>query len=129
MSVLIYSDPVHLQHVFFFFFFLPFTNKSQLVDLQKDPLSANELLGDGANPLGGLLGAALGGSAAEVQARVEEATKNAVDLTSLVRKKKAKDDDADAVNGHGKRKADEESTELETKRTKVQEEQAAEADK
>lgn len=82
------------------------------------------------NPLGGLLGAALGGSAAEVQARVEEATKNAVDLSSLVRKKKPKDDEATTpVNGGGKRKADEESTELESKKAKVVEEQQAEAEK
>lgn len=101
------------------------TDPSQLVDLKKDPLSASDLLGDGANALGGILGAAVGESAADVQARVEEATKNAVDLTSLVRKKKAKDEDAGSVNG-GKRKADEQATELETKRTKV-EEQAAEA--
>ncbi|PNP59443.1 hypothetical protein THARTR1_00933 [Trichoderma harzianum] len=104
--------------------------EQRLVDLKKDPLSASELLGDGANPLGGILGAAFGQSAAEVQARVEEASKNAVDLTSLVRKKKAKDDDAVNGSGNTKRKADEESTELETKRTKVEEEeQTAEADK
>ncbi|KAL6806039.1 hypothetical protein J3E68DRAFT_32918 [Trichoderma sp. SZMC 28012] len=106
--------------------------EQRLVDLKKDPLSAsaNELLGDGANPLGGILGAAFGQSAAEVQARVEEASKNAVDLTSLVRKKKAKDDDAVNGSGNTKRKADEESSELETKRTKVEEEeQTAEADK
>ncbi|KAK4076414.1 hypothetical protein Trihar35433_2974 [Trichoderma harzianum] len=104
--------------------------EQRLVDLKKDPLSANDLLGDGANPLGGILGAAFGQSAAEVQARVEEASKNAVDLTSLVRKKKAKDDDAVNGSGNTKRKADEETSELETKRTKVdEEEQAAEADK
>ncbi|KAK0759993.1 hypothetical protein N5P37_007071 [Trichoderma harzianum] len=104
--------------------------EQRLVDLKKDPLSANDLLGDGANPLGGILGAAFGQSAAEVQARVEEASKNAVDLTSLVRKKKAKDDDAVNGSGNTKRKADEESSELETKRTKVdEEEQTAEADK
>ncbi|KAJ4864332.1 SHNi-TPR domain-containing protein [Trichoderma breve] len=104
--------------------------EQRLVDLKKDPLSANDLLGDGANPLGGILGAAFGQSAAEVQARVEEASKNAVDLTSLVRKKKAKDDDAVNGSGNTKRKADEESSELEMKRTKVdEEEQTAEADK
>ncbi|KAL7813720.1 hypothetical protein V8C26DRAFT_404636 [Trichoderma gracile] len=105
--------------------------EQRLVDLRKDPLSTSELLGDGANPLGGILGAAFGQSAADVQARVEEATKNAVDLTGLVRKKKAKADDAEAAKGNGKRKADDdESTELETKRTKVEEgQQAAEAEK
>ncbi|TFB04250.1 NASP-related protein sim3 [Trichoderma ghanense] len=96
--------------------------EQRLVDLRKDPLSTNDLLGDGANPLGGILGAAFGQSAADVQARVEEATKNAVDLTGLVRKKKAKVEDAEAANGNGKRKADDESTELDTKRTKVEEE-------
>ncbi|UKZ46719.1 hypothetical protein TrVGV298_000926 [Trichoderma virens] len=103
--------------------------EQRLVDLQKDPLSTADLLGDGANPLGGILGAAFGQSAAEVQARVEEASKNAVDLTSLVRKKKAKGEDAADGNGNAKRKADEETSELETKRTKVEEEQTAEADK
>ncbi|UKZ92327.1 uncharacterized protein TrAFT101_007287 [Trichoderma asperellum] len=104
--------------------------EQRLVDLRKDPLSTNELLSEGVNPLGGLLGAALGGSAAEVQARVEEATKNAVDLSGLVRKKKPKDDEATIpVNNGGKRKADEESTELESKKAKVVEEQPAETEK
>ncbi|KAK1246989.1 hypothetical protein MKX08_000791 [Trichoderma sp. CBMAI-0020] len=102
--------------------------EQRLVDLKKDPLSASELLSEGVNPLGGLLGAALGGSAAEVQARVEEATKNAVDLSSLVRKKKPKDDEATTPTNGGKRKADEESTELESKKAKVVEEQPAEAE-
>ncbi|KAL7811035.1 hypothetical protein V8C44DRAFT_331682 [Trichoderma aethiopicum] len=107
--------------------------EQRLVDLRKDPLSASELLGD-ANPLGGILGAAFGQSAADVQARVEEASKNAKDLTGLVRKKKATkvdDAEAEAANGNGKRKADDdESTELETKRAKVEgEEQVAEAEK
>lgn len=101
----------------------------QLVDLKKDPLSASDLLSEGVNPLGGLLGAALGGSAAEVQARVEEATKNAVDLSGLVRKKKPKDDEAATPANGGKRKADEESTELESKKAKVVDEQPAEAEK
>ncbi|PON26103.1 HAT1-interacting factor 1 [Trichoderma gamsii] len=103
--------------------------EQRLVDLKKDPLSANDLLSEGVNPLGGLLGAALGGSAAEVQARVEEATKNAVDLSGLVRKKKPKDDEAATPANGGKRKADEESTELESKKAKVVDEQPAEAEK
>ncbi|UKZ62398.1 uncharacterized protein TrAtP1_003648 [Trichoderma atroviride] len=102
--------------------------EQRLVDLKKDPLSASDLLSEGVNPLGGLLGAALGGSAAEVQARVEEATKNAVDLSSLVRKKKPKDDEATTPTNGSKRKADEESTELESKKAKVVEEQPAEAE-
>ena len=39
------------------------------------------------DPVSGLLGAALGEASAEAMARVEEAKKNAKDLTGLVRKK------------------------------------------
>ncbi|POR38107.1 NASP-like protein sim3 [Tolypocladium paradoxum] len=88
--------------------------EQRLVDLRKDPIDASDLLGGGpeANPLGGILGAALGESAAETQARVEEAAKNANDLTGLVRKKKAKgaaDSPAPApapAATNGKRKAE-----------------------
>lgn len=81
----------------------------QLVDLRKDPIDTKELLGGDANPLGGILGAALGESSAERQARVEEAKRTATDLTGLVRKKKpaANGDAATASAGDsGKRKAE-----------------------
>lgn len=42
-------------------------------------------LGEG--PIGGILGAALGESTVETEARIEEAKKTATDLTGLVRKK------------------------------------------
>jgi HAT1-interacting factor 1 len=78
----------------------------QLVDLRKDPIDTKELLGAEANPLGGILGAALGESAAETQARVEEAKRTATDLTGLVRKKKPANGDAPAGDS-SKRKAEE----------------------
>jgi HAT1-interacting factor 1 len=70
----------------------------------------------GVNPLGGILGTAIGKSPADTAARIEEATKNATDLSGLVRhKKKTKPSEAvtaqgsDNTNGaNGKRKADEE---------------------
>lgn len=79
----------------------------------------------------GIMGSALGESASETQARVEEAKKNATDLTGLVRKKK-KDDDAqpaEQTNGSGsngtKRKAEEPAESDESaKKAKVVEEAA-----
>ncbi|KFA73267.1 hypothetical protein S40288_08620 [Stachybotrys chartarum IBT 40288] len=83
--------------------------EQRLVDLRKDPIDTKELLGGDANPLGGILGAALGESSAERQARVEEAKRTATDLTGLVRKKKpaANGDAATTSAGDsGKRKAE-----------------------
>ncbi|KAG8406886.1 hypothetical protein J3459_006636 [Metarhizium acridum] len=102
--------------------------EQRLVDLKKDPIDASDLLGGPqANALGGLFGAALGESAAETQARVEEAKKTATDLTGLVRKKKAKEEEkpepaAPATNG--KRKAEDEVPEAaeSPKRAKVEDE-------
>ncbi|OLN85560.1 NASP-related protein sim3 [Colletotrichum chlorophyti] len=60
--------------------------EQRLVDLRKPPIDVNAALGgDG---VGGILGAALGESSAQTQARIEEAKKTATDLTGLVRKKK-----------------------------------------
>lgn len=108
--------------------------------MKKDPIDAADLLGGPeANALGGIFGAALGESAAETQARVEEAKKTATDLTGLVRKKakeadeavaedKGKDEDkkpelaAPATNG--KRKAEDEAPEAaeSPKKAKVEDE-------
>jgi hypothetical protein len=67
-------------------------------------------MGADANPFGGLLGAALGESSAEAQARIDEATKTATDLTGLVRKKKPKEEpkaaSPPAEASAAKRKAD-----------------------
>ncbi|KAJ6443410.1 histone H1-binding protein [Purpureocillium lavendulum] len=90
--------------------------EQRLVDLRKDPIDASDLLGGdaAANALGGLLGAVTGESAADKQARVEEAAKNATDLSGLVRKKKAKEPEAApeapaATSTNGKRKAEDEA--------------------
>lgn len=63
--------------------------------------------------MGGILGAALGESPAEAQARIEEAKKSAKDLTGLVRRKakapETQDGSANGTNGaatNGKRKAE-----------------------
>lgn len=80
----------------------------QLVDLRKPPIDMQSALGLG--PMGGILGAALGESAVQTEARIEEAKKTATDLTGLVRKKgkpaAAPAEEPDASNG-GKRKAEE----------------------
>ncbi|KAG6013637.1 hypothetical protein E4U43_007187 [Claviceps pusilla] len=62
--------------------------EQRLVDLRKDPINADDLIGRDTMPIGSILGSALGESAADTQARVEEAKKTATDLTGLVRKKK-----------------------------------------
>lgn len=81
--------------------------------------------------MGGLFGAAGGESAAQTEARIEEAKKTANDLTGLVRKKKAKDEPqqaapAEAANNgketNGKRKAEESienEAEIGSKKAKV----------
>lgn len=66
--------------------------------------------------MGGILGTALGESPAEAQARIEEAKKNATDLTGLVRRKvkatettESSKNDANGSAGtatNGKRKAE-----------------------
>ncbi len=93
----------------------------QLVDLRKNPIDPQELLGaPEANVLGGLFGAVLGETPEQTQARVAEATKGAVDLTSMVRKKtKPETDSAGAAaaaapaesSTNGKRKAEDELVE------------------
>ncbi|KAK0386721.1 hypothetical protein NLU13_6556 [Sarocladium strictum] len=98
--------------------------EQRLVDLKADPIDAKGLLGDEANPLGGILGATLGESAAETKARVEEAKKTANDLSGLVRKKKAAPAETAApeaaapATSNGKRKADDDDEELENGATK-----------
>ncbi|KAL8404137.1 hypothetical protein RB594_009122 [Gaeumannomyces avenae] len=62
--------------------------EQRLVELRGMPVDVEKLLGKD-NPLSGILGAALGETPGQVEARVQEATKNATDLSGLVRKKKA----------------------------------------
>ncbi|KAI0836761.1 hypothetical protein F5Y06DRAFT_273301 [Hypoxylon sp. FL0890] len=82
--------------------------EQRLVELQKPPMDVNSALAADDVMLG-VLGAALGESAAEKEARVEEAKKNAKDVSGLVRKK-AKEEpkqEAKKTNGNGKRPAEE----------------------
>lgn len=98
--------------------------EQRLVDLRKGPIDADELLGGPqGNALGGVFGAVLGESSAQTSARVEEAKKTAVDLTSMVRKR-AKQEDGPSSTSNGKRKADEpaETGGESPKKTKVDEE-------
>ncbi|KAF5979077.1 HAT1-interacting factor 1 [Fusarium coicis] len=102
--------------------------EQRLVELRNDPIDAKDILGADAGPIGGILGAALGESAAETKARVDEAKKTATDLSGLVRKKN-KDEPAaeepEAARAHeaetnGKRKAEEPAEDTETKKAKVE---------
>ena len=81
----------------------------------------------GGNPLGGVLGTTVGESPSEMAARIEEAKKNATDVSGLVRHKpkKAAVEAAVETNGsngaNGKRKAeDEPEVEVDTKKAKVE---------
>ncbi|OTA80355.1 hypothetical protein M434DRAFT_50419, partial [Hypoxylon sp. CO27-5] len=83
--------------------------EQRLVELQKPPMDVNSVLAADDGVLG-VLGAALGESAAEKEARLEEAKKNAKDVSGLVRKKakdEPKQEAAKETNGNGKRPADE----------------------
>lgn len=83
----------------------------------------------GGNAMGGVLGAALGETPAEAATRIEEAKKTATDLTGLVRRKKgektaeATPEPAAAAptNGtNGKRKAEDDAEESDSKKAKVE---------
>lgn len=102
------------------------TPNDQLVELRKPPVDMNDALGQD-NPLSGILGKALGESSSEQAERLEEAKKNATDLSGLVRKKN-KDTEPKtepAGEGSGKRKAEDpaDGEESDSKKTKVEEAQ------
>jgi HAT1-interacting factor 1 len=100
---------------------------SQLVDLKKPPVDVQGVLGAD-NAMSGILGAALGESAAETEARLEEAKKSAKDLSSLVRKKEKKPEASPAPETNGKRKAEDAAEgDEESKKVKVDGEAAATA--
>ncbi|TGJ81485.1 hypothetical protein E0Z10_g7274 [Xylaria hypoxylon] len=80
--------------------------EQRLTELRKPPVDMNTALGQG-NPLAGLLGEAFGESSSEQAARVEEAKKNAKDLSGLVRKKAKEEPKAEPEESNGKRKAEE----------------------
>jgi HAT1-interacting factor 1 len=92
------------------------TTPHKLVDLRKPPIDINAAInGPAAAAMGGILGATLGETAGQAEARIAEAKKTATDLSGLVRKKAKADEPAAApvaTNGssettNGKRKADE----------------------
>ena len=100
----------------------------QLAELKAPPVDVKDAL-TGAldvNPTGGVLGATLGESPAEAAARIEEAKKNATDLTGLIRKKPKPDATTFelplSTNGtNGKRKAEDDPEESDSKKVKVNE--------
>ncbi|KAI9736486.1 MAG: hypothetical protein M1818_005996 [Claussenomyces sp. TS43310] len=113
--------------------------EQRLLDLRAPPIDVNAALhgpagaADGINPMGGILGATLGESPAEAQARIDEAKRTATDLTGLVRRKKAPktgddgdEDEHTATNGNGavatKRKANELESDDAAVVTKLEEE-------
>ncbi|KAI0414350.1 hypothetical protein F5X98DRAFT_365887 [Xylaria grammica] len=99
--------------------------EQRLIELRKPPVDMGAALGQD-NPLSGLLGQALGESSSEQAARVEEAKKNAKDLSGLVRKKAKEEPTAEPEETNGKRKADEPADGQEdSKKAKVEETIAA----
>ncbi|KKY34304.1 putative histone h1-binding protein [Diaporthe ampelina] len=73
--------------------------EQRLVDLRGPPIDVKAALG--VDPMGGILGAALGESSTETEARIEEAKKTATDLTGLVRKKDKRKAEGDAEGQEG----------------------------
>jgi HAT1-interacting factor 1 len=80
---------------------------------------------DGSGTLGSILGAILGESPAEQRVRLEEASKNANDISGLVRRKKnvLEEEESKAengINGNGKRKVESTEVEASGKRARVE---------
>lgn len=95
--------------------------EQRLVELQKPPMDVNSVLA-GDDPVLGLLGAAIGESATEKQARLEEAKKAAKDVSGLVRKKAKEEPKPEAEQTNGKRKAEDAAPgEDDAKKAKVEE--------
>ena len=99
----------------------------QLVELRQPPVSINDPTStgtvDGSNPLSGILGSILGESPAAQKARLEEASRQATDLTDLVKRKKgsavpspqpAAEHTPNVTNGKRKVEFDEEVVEVGT---------------
>lgn len=92
--------------------------EQRLQDLRKPAASLSALQGGEGDVMQGVLGAMLGESKGQAQERLKEATAQANDLTGLVKKKKVKAESV--VEGKGKRKAEEESSEGSGKKAKVE---------
>ncbi|KAI2467425.1 hypothetical protein F4781DRAFT_402362 [Annulohypoxylon bovei var. microspora] len=94
--------------------------EQRLIDLRKPPMDVNSVLASDDTMLG-VLGAALGESTEKKDARIEEAKKNAKDVSGLVRKK-TKEESKQETNGNGKRKAEDAAPgDDEAKKAKVEE--------
>lgn len=95
-----------------------------MTDLRNDPIDTKKLLGGDENPVAGLFGAAMAGeTAAQAQARANEASKNATDLSSLVRKKPQEKapSPSNVSETSNKRKAEDDAEEEESaKKAKVE---------
>ncbi|KAI9787537.1 MAG: hypothetical protein M1839_000067 [Geoglossum umbratile] len=99
----------------------------RLTDLRAPPVPFSATLADvgvpdGSGTLGSILGSILGESPDEQRARVEEATKNANDISGLVRRKKhaVETNVENGVNGNGKRKVEPTEPEGSGKRARVE---------
>lgn len=80
------------------------------------------MLGGASNGAGSIAGAKEGETRAEVEARIEEAKKNATNIQGAIRKKAPKAEASSVeLPLNGKRKAEDEAT-GESKKTKVEEE-------
>ncbi|KAK6584083.1 hypothetical protein PZA11_003813 [Diplocarpon coronariae] len=100
--------------------------KGPAVDVKKALYGPASLAG--VSSMGGVLGAALGESPAEVTARIDEAKKAANDVSGLVRKKtKPAEVPASSSVTNGKRKAEDDSIESDSKKAKVEDVVDAEA--
>ena len=93
-----------------------------MTDLRNDPIDAKKLLGGDDNPVSGLFGAMTGESAAQAKTRADEATKNATDLSSLVRKKPQEKapSPSNVSETSNKRKAEDDGEEESAKKAKVE---------
>ncbi|KAI9889887.1 MAG: hypothetical protein M1814_004722 [Vezdaea aestivalis] len=86
--------------------------KQRSKDLKAAPVSLNSILGGPAEPatdgnvLNGILGSVLGETPLQQKERIDQAAKNATDLTGLVRRKKP-ESAVKSTNGNAKRKTDE----------------------
>jgi hypothetical protein len=97
----------------------------QLAELKAPPVDVKDVLYGSDGIPGGILGAALGESPAEAAARIEEAKKNATDLTGLVKRKpkvvEQPNVDTNGTSTNGKRKAEDDGEEESVKKVKFDE--------
>ena len=74
----------------------------QLIELRKPLVSVNDLVSEGGGAAKGLLGTLQGQSSAAQKVIVEAASKQANDLTGLVKRKRKDDDNPSGDTANGK---------------------------